>query len=254
MRERAERTVDELLARLTEPPPALALFDESFHEGVVGIVAGRVKDRLHRPTFVFARGGGGAAGAGGAGGAGGGSGGGSAGGALKGSGRSIAGFHLRDALDLMAKRDPTLLQRFGGHAMAAGCTLAEGVPVERFDAALREVAAEWLDRATLTRTLRTDGPLAVEYFNADTAALLAAQVWGQGFEAPLFCDEVDVLQQRLVGERHLKLRLRHGGSEREGIWFGRTEPLPARVRLAWRLELDEWNGQRRVQMVAEAVA
>ena len=231
MRELAERTVETLLANLAEPPPALALFDESFHEGVVGIVAGRVKDRLHRPTFVFARG---------------------SGGALKGSGRSIAGFHLRDALDLVAKREPELLQRFGGHAMAAGCTLAEGAGVERFDAALRQVATEWLDRATLTRTLRTDGALPIEYFNPDTAALLAAQVWGQGFEAPLFCDEVDVLQQRLVGEKHLKLRLRHAGAEREAIWFGHSEPLPARARLAWRLETDEWNGQRRVQMVVEA--
>ncbi|MBI5721977.1 MAG: DHH family phosphoesterase [Burkholderiales bacterium] len=241
MRELAERTVEQLLADLAEPPAALALFDESFHEGVVGIVAGRVKDRLHRPTFVFARGA--AAGAGGV-------------GALKGSGRSIAGFHLRDALDLVAKREPGLLARFGGHAMAAGCTLAEGAAEEnlaRFEAAFRLVASEWLDRATLTRTLRTDGPLPLEYFNPETAALLAAQVWGQGFEAPLFCDEVDVLQQRLVGEKHLKLRLRHAGTEREGIWFGRVEPLPGRVRLAWRLEVDEWNGQRRVQMVAEAV-
>ncbi|MBL8347267.1 MAG: DHH family phosphoesterase [Rubrivivax sp.] len=240
MRELAERGVEQLLANLGEPPPALALFDESFHEGVVGIVAGRVKDRLHRPTFVFARSGGTGA---------------AAGAALKGSGRSIAGFHLRDALDLVAKREPGLLARFGGHAMAAGCTLAEGdaaVSLARFDAALRQVASEWLDRATLTRTLRTDGPLPVEYFNPDTAALLAGQVWGQGFEAPLFCDEVEVLQQRLVGEKHLKLKLRHAGTEREGIWFGRIEPLAARVRLAWRLDVDEWNGQRRVQMVVEA--
>jgi single-stranded-DNA-specific exonuclease len=231
MRELAEDAVRALLSKLDEAPPALTLFDDSFHEGVVGIVAGRVKDRLHRPTFVFARG---------------------AGGLLKGSGRSIAGFHLRDALDLVAKREPDLLQRFGGHAMAAGCTLAEGTDLVRFDAALRQVAAEWLDRATLTRTLRTDGPLAVEYFDAATAQLLADQVWGQGFEAPLFCDEVEVLQQRLVGERHLKLRLRHAGIEREGIWFGRSEPLPERARLAWRLGVDEWNGQRRVQMVVEA--
>ncbi|MCW5637209.1 MAG: single-stranded-DNA-specific exonuclease RecJ [Rubrivivax sp.] len=241
MRETAERTVDELLARLTNPPPALALFDESFHEGVVGIVAGRVKDRLHRPAFVFARGRS--------------DGGAEAAGALKGSGRSIPGFHLRDALDLVAKREPGLLARFGGHAMAAGCTLAEGAAEQtlaRFDAALQRVAAEWLDEATLTRRLATDGPLPVQYFNADTAALLAGQVWGQGFEAPLFCDEVQVVQQRLVGEKHLKLRLRHAGAEREGIWFGRSEPLPERARLAWRMELDEWNGQRRVQMVVEA--
>lgn len=232
MRELAERTLEALLPPAEAAPAAIALFDESFHEGVVGIVAGRVKDRLHRPTFVFARG---------------------ADGQLKGSGRSIPGFHLRDALDLVAKRQPGLLQRFGGHAMAAGCTLGEG-GVERFDAALRQVAAEWLDAATLTRTLRTDGPLAVEWFNPETVALLEAQVWGQGFEAPVFCDEVQVLQQRLVGEKHLKLRLRHAGHEREAIWFGHVESLPSTARLAYRLSVDEWNGRQRVQMVIEAAA
>jgi single-stranded-DNA-specific exonuclease len=230
MREQAERALELLLADLDEAPAALALFDESFHEGVVGIVAGRVKDRLHRPTFVFARG---------------------AGGELKGSGRSIAGFHLRDALDLVSKREPGLLLRFGGHAMAAGCTLAGG-GFEAFAAALREVAAEWLDAATLARTLRTDGPLAPEWFDERTVALLDAQVWGPGFEPPLFCDEVEVVQQRLVGERHLKLTVRHAGRLREAIWFGRAEPLAARVRLAYRLGADEWQGRTRVQMVVEA--
>jgi len=212
------------------PPPALSLFDAGFHEGVVGIVAGRLKDRLHRPTFVFAR---------------------AQDGTLKGSGRSIPGFHLRDALDLVAKRQHGLLLRFGGHAMAAGCTL-RGDGFEAFDAALQAVASELLDAATLTRTLRTDGPLALEWFNEPTAALLDAQVWGQGFEPPLFCDEVEVLQQRLVGEKHLKLRVRHAGQVREAIWFGRAEPVAERVRLAWRLQRDEWNGQSRLQMVVEA--
>ncbi|MBC7939502.1 MAG: single-stranded-DNA-specific exonuclease RecJ [Chitinophagaceae bacterium] len=228
MRELAEATLNGL--SFSQTPPAVTLFDERFHEGVVGIVAGRVKDKLHRPTFVFARG---------------------AGGQLKGSGRSIAGFHLRDALDLMAKRQAGLLLRFGGHAMAAGCTLADGA-VTAFEQAFAQVAAEWLDSATLTRQLRTDGPLAAEWFDARTVALLDAQVWGQGFEAPLFCDEVQVLQQRLVGEKHLKLRLRHAGQLRDAIWFGRTEPLPATLRLAFRLVLDEYNGQQRVQMVIEA--
>jgi single-stranded-DNA-specific exonuclease len=230
MREQAERTLELLIPPEADAPPAVALFDESFHEGVVGIVAGRVKDRLHRPTFVFARG---------------------ADGQLKGSGRSIPGFHLRDALDLVAKREPGLLARFGGHAMAAGCTLADPA-LDRFAAALQRVAAEWLDKATLTRTLRTDGPLAVEWFNPQTVALLDAQVWGQGFEAPLFCDQVDVLQQRLVGEKHLKLRVRHAGVERDAIWFGHTESLPASSRLAFRVGVDEWNGRQRVQMMVEA--
>ena len=91
-------------------------------------------------------------------------------------------------------------------------------------------------------------------FNAQTVALLDAQVWGQGFEAPLFCDEVQVLAQRLVGDKHMKLRLRHQGTERDAIWFSHVEPLPATARLAYRLSLDEWNGRQRVQMVVEAAA
>ncbi|MBS0592123.1 MAG: single-stranded-DNA-specific exonuclease RecJ, partial [Proteobacteria bacterium] len=166
-------------------------------------------------------------------------------------GRSIAGFHLRDALDLVAKREPALLQRFGGHAMAAGCTIAEA-DFERFAAALCAVAGEQLDATTLTRTLRTDGPLPAQWFDAATAALLDAQVWGAGFEAPLFCDEVQVLQQRLVGDKHLKLRVRHAGALRDAIWFGHAEPVPGSVRLAYRLALDEWQGRERVQMVVQA--
>jgi len=229
MREQAEAAL-ELLMPAGEPPSALALFDPGFHEGVVGIVAGRLKDRLHRPTFVFALG---------------------ADGALKGSGRSIPGFHLRDALDLVAKRHPGVLLRFGGHAMAAGCTIAKA-HFDTFDSALQRVASEWLDAATLTRRIRTDGALALEYFNVETVTALDAQVWGQAFEAPLFCDEVDVLAQRLVGERHLKLRVRHLGQPRDAIWFGRAEPVAERVRLAYRLSLDEYNGRQRLQMVVEA--
>ena len=231
MHEQAQAWLEQLMpAEDSAAPSALSLFDPAFHEGVVGIVAGRLKDRLHRPAFVFARGGDGL---------------------LKGSGRSIPGFHLRDALDLVAKRHPQVLRRFGGHAMAAGCSIAEE-HFGDFDRALQQVAAEWLDAATLTRTVRTDGPLAVEWFNPQTVALLDAQVWGQGFEPPLFCDEVEVLQQRLVGDKHLKLRIRHAGALRDAIWFGHAEPVAARVRLAYRLSLDEWQGQQRVQMVVEA--
>ena len=229
MREQAEARLDALMPS-GEPPPALVLFDDGFHEGVVGIVAGRMKDRLHRPSFVFARG---------------------QDGLLKGSGRSIPGFHLRDALDLVSKRHPGVLVRFGGHAMAAGCTLASS-DIHVFDEALQAVAREWLQPATLSRRLATDGPLAIEYFNADTVRRLDAQVWGQGFEAPVFCDQVEVLQQRLVGEKHLKLRLRHAGQLRDAIWFGHAEPVAAKVRLAYRLSLDEFQGQQRVQMVVEA--
>ena len=231
MREQAEAALEHLMPE-GEPPAALALFDPEFHEGVVGIVAGRLKDRLHRPTFVFALG---------------------ADGALKGSGRSIPGFHLRDALDLVAKRHPGVLIRFGGHAMAAGCTIDEA-HFDTFDAALQLVAREWLDAATLTRRVRTDGALALEYFNVETVNAMDAQVWGQAFEAPLFCDVVDVLAQRLVGDKHLKLRVRHLGQTRDAIWFGHAEPVAERVRLAYRLALDEYKGQQRLQMIVEAAA
>ena len=230
MQEQAQALLEHYAPVDALPPPAVALFDPAFHEGVVGIVASRLKDRLHRPTFVFACG---------------------TDGLLKGSGRSIAGFHLRDALDLVSKRHAGVLLRFGGHAMAAGCTLAP----EHFDTfagALQQVAAEWLDAATLQRRLRTDGTLGAEYFTPDTVRAIDDHVWGQAFEAPVFCDEVDVIAQRLVGERHLKLRVRHGGALRDAIWFSHPEPVADRVRMAYRLSLDEYQGQWRVQMVVEA--
>ncbi len=234
MREQAFAVAETLFDAEEEPPPAVCVFDPDFHEGVVGIVASRLKDKLHRPTFVFAAS--------------------SAPGReheLKGSGRSIAGFHLRDALDLVAKRHPGVLLRFGGHAMAAGCTLLEE-HFDTFEQGLSEVAQEWLDAATLSRRTETDGPLKPEYRRTELVDLLQAEVWGQGFAAPTFSEELEVLQQRLVGEKHLSLKLKHQGQPVDGIWFGRTEPLPARVKLAFRLDADTWNGVRRVRFLVEA--
>ncbi|MFM2448677.1 MAG: hypothetical protein RIS44_1127 [Pseudomonadota bacterium] len=233
MREQAEMLLEKLLSARTEQnsPPALALFDEAFHEGVVGIVASRLKDQLHRPTFVFARG---------------------QDGLLKGSGRSIPGFHLRDALDWVTKRHPGVLKKFGGHAMAAGCTL-DFADLTTFDAAFQQVAQEWLEPSLLNRTILSDGPLGLEYFNVETVQHLDAQVWGQAFEAPVFCDAVEVVSQRLVGEKHLKLSIKHAGQLRDAIWFGHMDQLPAQVKLAYRLSVDEYNGRQRVQMVVQGV-
>ncbi len=233
MREQALEIAHSLFDTEEAPPPAICVFDPDFHEGVVGIVASRIKEQFHRPTFVFAAS--------------------QAPGKeheLKGSGRSIPGFHLRDALDLVAKRHPGVLLRFGGHAMAAGCTVAEE-HLDTFEQALAEVAAEWLDAATLQRRLETDGPLAPEYRRTDLVDTLHQEVWGQGFAPPVFSEEVEIVSQRLVGEKHLSLRLRHQGQPVDGIWFGRTEPLPARVKLAFRLDADEWQGQRRVRFLVE---
>ena len=233
MREQAMLAADAMIDEDEEAPPAVAIFEPEFHEGVVGIVASRLKDRLHRPSFVFAP----SAAPG-------------KGHELKGSGRSIPGFHLRDALDLVAKRHPGVLLRFGGHAMAAGCTILEE-RFEEFEAALEQVAREWLDAATLTRRLETDGPLAPEYRRTDVVEALHKEVWGQGFAAPTFSEELDVVSQRLVAEKHLSLKLKHQGQPVDGMWFGRTEPLPARCKLAFRLDADEWQGVRRVRFLIE---
>ena len=236
MREQALHIAEGLFDPEAEPPAALCVFDPDFHEGVVGIVAARLKDKLHRPTFVFAP-----------------SGAEGRGHELKGSGRSIAGFHLRDALDLVAKRHPGVLIKFGGHAMAAGCTIAEE-HFDTFDQALQRVAAEWLDASALTRRLDTDGPLPPEYRRPDVVDTLQQAVWGQGFAAPVFSEELEVLSQRLVGEKHLALKLRHRGQPVDGIWFGHTEPLPPRAHLAFRLETDNWQGVQRVRMLVEGRA
>ncbi|MBP9149600.1 MAG: single-stranded-DNA-specific exonuclease RecJ [Rhodoferax sp.] len=234
MRDQALAIAESLFSDAALAPPAICVYDPEFHEGVVGIVASRIKDRLHRPAFVFAPSG--------------------ATGheqELKGSGRSIAGFHLRDALDLVAKRHPGVLLRFGGHAMAAGCTIGS-VHFDIFRTALEEVASQWLDAATLTRRLETDGPLKPEYRRVDMVDTLQSQVWGQGFAAPTFCEEVEVVSQRLVAEKHLSLKLKHQGQPVDAIWFGRTEALPARVRLAFRLDAESWRGERKVRFLVEA--
>ena len=233
MRDQALLLAESLFDESEAPPAAISVFDADFHEGVVGIVASRIKDRFHRPTFVFAAS--------------------AAPGKeheLKGSGRSIPGFHLRDALDLVAKRHPGVLLRFGGHAMAAGCTVA-AEHFGAFEQAMAAVAQEWLDAATLTRRLDTDGPIAREYMRVDLVDTLHREVWGQGFAPPTFSEEVEVLSQRLVGEKHLALKLRHQGQPVDGIWFGHTEPLPPRVVLAFRLDADEWQGVRRVRFLVE---
>ena len=235
MRDTAMEVAESLFDDSDEPPPAICVFDPDFNEGVVGIVAARIKDKFHRPSFVFAAS--------------------AAPGKeheLKGSGRSIPGFHLRDALDLVAKRHPGVLLRFGGHAMAAGCTVDEA-HFDTFEQALAEVAHEWLDAATLQRRIATDGPLDPQYRRVDLVDTLHHEVWGQGFAAPTFSEEVEVLSQRLVGEKHLSLKLKHRGDPVDAIWFGHTEPLPAKVTMAFRLDADEWNGVRRVKFLVEAV-
>ncbi len=213
----------------SDAAPGIALFDEGWHEGVVGILASRIKDKLHRPVFAFAPG---------------------EGGLIKGSGRSIPGLHLRDALDLVAKRAPDLLVRFGGHAMAAGATLREE-NFAQFRDLFAQVAGELLDPADLTRTLETDGALEGGYFSLETARLLENEIWGQGFPAPLFMDEFEVEQQRVLKEKHLKLRLRKGNTRIDGIQFNFSKQPAGKARLAYRLSINEYMGVETPQLMVE---
>jgi len=207
----------------------LCLFDAGWHQGVVGIVASRLKDRYHRPAIVFARG---------------------KDGELKGSGRSIAGFHLRDALDLASKRSPGLLTKFGGHAYAAGLSLAES-DLPRFAATFETIAREQLTPGDLARALDSDGTLAPGELSIELAAALRDQVWGQGFAAPLFDDTFEVLAQRTVGGSHSKLALNRGGERFDAILFGHVDALPASISAAYRPEINEWRGETTLQLVIE---
>ncbi|MDR2187074.1 MAG: single-stranded-DNA-specific exonuclease RecJ [Azonexus sp.] len=227
MQETAQRLLESLTP--TDDAPAVALFDAHWHEGVVGILAARLKDQLHRPVFAFAQG---------------------ESGLLKGSGRSIPGLHLRDALDLIAKRAPGLLLRFGGHALAAGATL-KVEDFARFRDAFAAVAAELLDPAALTRSLETDGPLESAYYALEAARLLEQEIWGQGFPPPLFMDQFTVEEQRVLKEKHLKLRLRKGNARIEAIQFNFTRQPGPTARLAFRLAINEYKGIETPQLVVE---
>ncbi|MDB5755604.1 MAG: recJ [Massilia sp.] len=224
---------DTALLQLDDYQPAasstISVFDAGWHQGVIGIVASRLKEKFFRPTITFAPG---------------------AEGWIKGSGRSIPGFHLRDALDLVSKRAPSLIDKFGGHAMAAGLTIR----AEAFDAfseAFEAVGKAWLSAAQLERVIETDGPLEDAYYTTQFIELMDGQVWGQGFAPPVFCDEFRVISQRILKERHLKLLLERNGQRYDAIWFGHTASLGERARVAFRLDANEYNGVTKVQLMVE---
>ncbi len=206
---------------------SLTLFDPSWHQGVIGILASRLKDRFHRPVIAFAQ---------------------SNNGEIKGSGRSIPGLHLRDALDLVSKRQPKLIKKFGGHAAAAGLSLDEADFTE-FSAAFEQVASELLDARDLTLRIETDGGLEQGGMTLEMAHLLDEQVWGQGFPVPQFDDDFVVENQRVVGEKHLKLRLSIQGVPIEAILFGHNEPLPEHIHAVYSLSINEYQGVQSLQLI-----
>jgi single-stranded-DNA-specific exonuclease len=207
----------------------ITVFDETWHQGVIGIVASRLKEKFYRPTITFAPAGDGW---------------------IKGSGRSINGFHLRDALDLVSKRAPKLIDKFGGHAMAAGLSIRADA-FDEFAKAFEAVGRALLNEQQLERVIETDGPLEDHYYTTQFIELMDGQVWGQGFAPPLFCDEFRVVSQRILKERHLKLLLEKNGTRYDAIWFGRTDGLGERARVAFRLDANEYNGTTKVQLMVE---
>ena len=239
MQQEALTKLDMLAASFEGRMPAgLCLFDDGWHQGVIGLLASRIKDRVHRPVIAFAPG---------------------EPGWVKGSARSVAGIHVRDALDAIATRNPGLLEKFGGHAMAAGMTLREASLAEFEQEFAREVERR-IDPGTLSGDLHTDGPLLPGEFNADTASVLReGGPWGSGFPEPAFDGRFGVAGARIVGDRHLKLRLKAPSGEIvDAIAFRYLDDAAApaitpqqSVELVYRTSLDEYSGARRLQLVSE---
>ncbi len=222
--------LDEALTILDTYSPSeshsLTAYQTGWHIGVIGILASRLKDKFHRPTIVFAS---------------------NEAGELKGSGRSIPGLHLRDALDLVDKRHPGLIHKFGGHAMAAGLSIPAGQQ-EVFGEAFEAVVRELVDPADLEGCIETDGELDDGAHHYDFAAQLDHAVWGQGFPAPLFVGEFSVVSQRIVGDKHLKLKLSRNGHLYDAMRFFQSDPLPGRIRAVYALMPNEYNGQQTLQL------
>ncbi|NOU41620.1 MAG: single-stranded-DNA-specific exonuclease RecJ [Methylotenera sp.] len=215
---------------------SISLYQPDWHQGVIGILASRVKERHHRPVIAFADAGDGL---------------------LKGSGRSIAGLHLRDALDLLSKHQPDLIVKFGGHAMAAGLTI-KLEDFNLFKLSFEIVVKSLITEADLESLLEVDGNLSVNDMTFQAAQMLENQVWGQGFAPPLFYDAFEVISQRILGEKHLKLSLKPISSQSspviDAIYFNQTDLLDNRIQAAYQLQTNSYNGAQKVQLNLRYVA
>ncbi|MCX5592557.1 single-stranded-DNA-specific exonuclease RecJ [Alcaligenes endophyticus] len=226
MHAEAQQIVEQVLP---DTSATVCVYHPDWHQGVVGLVASRLKEKYWRPSLAFAQ---------------------AESGEIKGSGRSIPDVHLRDALDLVSKRYPGLILKFGGHAMAAGLSLEEDnydVFVQAFEEAVQELTG----RYQFDPIIDTDGSLEPEFATLHVAGLLKQQVWGAGFPAPVFRDNFTIRQQRLLKNKHLKLSLERQGMHYEAIWFNHNVLLPEQVEVAYRLDQNEWNGQVSIQLIVE---
>ncbi len=235
-RERESTMRDEALAQLDAQPPTRAasvcVWQAGWHQGIIGLVASRLKETYWRPAIAFAP---------------------DAHDTLRGSGRSIPDVHLRDALDLVSKRLPGAILQFGGHAMAAGLTL-HAAAFEDFSRHFDEAVCTLSGCQGFDQTILTDGSLEPDYLTAETAELLHGQIWGAGFPMPSFRDTFRVVHQRLLKDRHLKLFLERDGLRMDAIWFNHAEPLPETIEAVYRLERNTWGGRTTVQLMIEHAA
>ena len=207
---------------------SISMYQADWHQGVIGILASRIKERYHRPVIVFADAGEGL---------------------LKGSGRSIAGLHLRDALDLLSKHQPDLILKFGGHAMAAGLTIKQ-LDFELFNQGFEAVVRSLITETDLESVLEVDGGLNPTDMTFATAQLLENQVWGQGFAPPLFYDEFEVINQRILADKHLKLTLKTIDKPLviDAIYFNHSTLLGSTIQAAYQLQTNSYNGVQKVQL------
>ncbi len=227
MHQTALQSVEQMMQ--LEPKASVCVYQEGWHQGVVGLVASRLKERYWRPTIAFAPG---------------------DHGEIKGSGRSIPDVHLRDVLDLVSKRHPGLILKFGGHSMAAGLSIhAQSLP--QFQEAFDQAVIAFTGKSHFDPVIEHDGSLAPAFMTIETADLLAQQVWGAGFPAPTFFDAFNVIHQRVLKEKHLKLRVERDGHIFDAIWFNHNEPLPDQIHMAYRLDINHWNGQSQVQLMVD---
>ena len=223
------QTAEKQLGKTHPDQQSLTLYHETWHEGIIGIIAGRLKDRCQKPVFVFAP---------------------ASDGFLKGSGRSVADIHLHAALVEINRQYPDLLHRFGGHAAAAGVAIAQS-RLDDFQAALETVTLAFLSGKTQKPTLETDGSLALSFCNLETALLIENQIWGQGFPSPVFVDHFSIEKKELLANKHLKLTLKREGAFFEAILFNKKNVPDSVKKVAYRLIVDRYQNRENIKLHIE---
>lgn len=213
-----------------ENKKAIALYDASWHQGIIGILASRIKEKFYRPTIIFAK---------------------DEEGRLKGSGRSISNFHLRDAIDLISKKNPNLIMSFGGHAMAAGLTILEN-DFSLFEIEFESVASDLLNANDLSIEFEIDHSI-LDDINIDDINLINSEIWGQGFPAPIFKDSFQVLDQKIIGGKHVKCTLKYKEKKFSAIYFNHEQSLADKIETIYEIDINRYSGKEEIQLILRQI-